>query len=144
MPGSTHSIAAGVASGAAVSWTPLWGLHFILAAALAYVLRGNIIASAFGTAVGNPWTFPAICALNYQIGLEILSLYGMTNWPAFSMEAVLEAPGDFFMPLMVGGVPSGIMIWFLFYGVMKLVLETHMEKRAERKALKEKQRNDQD
>lgn len=133
LPGSVHSIAAGVACGAAVSWTPLWGLHFIMAAAFAYIVRGNIIASAIGTVVGNPWTFPAICALNYKIGLEILSFYGMTNWPDFSMEAVLDAPVDFFMPLMVGGVPCGILVWFFVYGCMKLILTTHFEKVEARK-----------
>jgi hypothetical protein len=34
--------------------------HFVLSALLAYIARANIIASAIGTVVGNPWTFPFI------------------------------------------------------------------------------------
>jgi hypothetical protein len=49
---SPHAIAAGVASGAAVSMFPLIGLHFFLGFVLAYVTRGNMLAAAFGTAWG--------------------------------------------------------------------------------------------
>ena len=58
--GTPRSIAAGFACGAAISFTPFVGFHMILAAATAFLLRGNIIASAVGTVVGNPWTFPFI------------------------------------------------------------------------------------
>ena len=44
--GTPRSIAAGFACGAAISFTPFVGFHMILAAATAFLLRGNIIASA--------------------------------------------------------------------------------------------------
>ena len=37
---SPHAVAAGFASGAAASFTPLLGLHFVLACAIAFVTRG--------------------------------------------------------------------------------------------------------
>ena len=52
LPGTSYSIAAGFACGAAVSFTPLIGFHFALAALLALLVRGNLLASALGTAVG--------------------------------------------------------------------------------------------
>ncbi|MFR8207121.1 MAG: DUF2062 domain-containing protein [Alphaproteobacteria bacterium] len=33
------------------------GFHLLLAALTAWIIRGNILASALGTAAGNPWTF---------------------------------------------------------------------------------------
>lgn len=60
MPGTPRSIAAGVACGVAISFTPFVGFHLLLAALTAWIIRGNILASALGTAAGNPWTFPFI------------------------------------------------------------------------------------
>ncbi|MEX0299493.1 MAG: DUF2062 domain-containing protein, partial [Kordiimonas sp.] len=42
LPGSAHSIAAGFASGVAVSFTPFLGLHFLMAFMLAWAVRGNL------------------------------------------------------------------------------------------------------
>ena len=65
---SSHSAALGFAAGAAVSFTPLVGFHFILAIVLAFVTRGSLIAALLGTAVGNPLTFPLIFTASYWIG----------------------------------------------------------------------------
>ena len=67
-----HAIAAGFAAGIAVSLSPLIGLHFVLGAALALLTRGNLLASALGTLVANPWTFPAIWLATYQVGAVLL------------------------------------------------------------------------
>lgn len=69
---SPHAIAAGVAAGAFASFTPLIGFHFLLSFALAFVIGGNMLAAAFGTAVGNPLTFPFIWLSSFQLGEFIL------------------------------------------------------------------------
>ncbi len=75
-----HAIAAGVAAGVIASWTPFMGFHFFIAAGLAYVFAGNIIASALGTAFGNPLTFPFIWTASYKMGQYILySEYSETD-----------------------------------------------------------------
>jgi len=51
---SDYSLSAGFACGVFASFTPLIGAHFFLAAALAWAIRGNIIMSMIGTAIGNP------------------------------------------------------------------------------------------
>ena len=66
------SIAFGFAIGALVSFTPLFGLHFVIAALIARLFRVNIIASLFGTAVGNPITFPFIAAGSMSLGSFLL------------------------------------------------------------------------
>ena len=69
-----HAVAAGVAAGAFTSFTPFMGLHFFLAALLAWLVRGNLLASALGTFVGNPLTFPFIWAACYKTGTFILHM----------------------------------------------------------------------
>lgn len=61
-------IALGFALGAFASFTPFFGLHFAIAGVLAYLLRGNIIASFSGTVVGNPLTFPFIAGAALSLG----------------------------------------------------------------------------
>ena len=63
LPDPPQRIARGIAAGVFVSFTPLFGLHFIAAAFVAIGLRGNVIAAMLSTFVGNPLTFPFIAAL---------------------------------------------------------------------------------
>ncbi len=63
-----HSAALGFAAGAAISCTPLLGLHFVIALAIAFVTGGSMIAAMLGTAFGNPLTFPLLFAASYWIG----------------------------------------------------------------------------
>jgi uncharacterized protein len=67
-----HVIAIGFAAGAFASCTPLVGFHFLTAFVVAYVVRGNMIAAAFGTAIGNPLTFPFIWASTFKLGQWIV------------------------------------------------------------------------
>ena len=50
----------GVSAGVFISFLPIPGFHFLLAALVAWCLAGNVVASALGTAFGNPLTFPVI------------------------------------------------------------------------------------
>ena len=79
MPGTPYSIAAGLACGVAVSFTPFLGIHFILAAIFAWIIRANLLASAIGTAAGNPYSFPFIWVLVYNVGIVILGWEGQSH-----------------------------------------------------------------
>ena len=76
LPGTSGSIAIGVASGVAASFLPFIGLHFLIAALLALLLRGNVLASVIGTFFGNPWTFLFIWVSDYRLGLWLLQQSG--------------------------------------------------------------------
>lgn len=115
-----HKISLGFAAGAFASFLPLVGLHFLLAAAIAYILRGNIIASAIGTVVGNPFTFPMIWYGTYKIGV----VFTGPAVPAAPMQAdVGAAPGgglwqtlgDAFWPMFIGALPLGFVCAALCY-----------------------------
>jgi len=66
------NIATGCAIGALTSFTPLFGLHFLVAALVAKMFRVNIISALFGTAVGNPISFPFIAAGSMSVGSLVL------------------------------------------------------------------------
>lgn len=69
---SPHSIAAGVALGIGVAWTPFLGVHIIIAMALGFLMRVNLVAAALGTTFANPLTFPFIWASTWELGHFLL------------------------------------------------------------------------
>ena len=142
MPGSTHSIAAGIASGAAISFTPFLGLHLILGAAIAWTLRGNLLASVFGTAVGNPWTFPFIFALTGQVGAFLLGREASDQMP--SWDTMWDSPVEYFAsvfpPLFVGGIPIAILVWLIIYVSFKVLISGYRENRRRRRNMREQRK----
>ena len=61
-------VAASFAIGVAISFTPLLGLHWLIALALAIVLKLNKVDVLLGTLVVNPLTLPAVGAVAIPIG----------------------------------------------------------------------------
>ena len=122
---STHNIARGLSVGAAISFTPLVGTHFIQAGVIAWMLRGNLIASLVGTFVGNPWTFPFMWYGAYKFGVMILSLFGFDNFGEIPEDLTLSVlwsliTDDFlkiFLPWMLGGYLLALITCPVFYVV---------------------------
>lgn len=145
LPGTPYSLAAGFAFGAAVSFTPFVGLHFIFGGLLAWIFRANILASAIGTAVGNPWTFPFIWAATYHLGYWILGIDGSRDnrFSAGTMDMFFhnlmkngwQSVTDIFLnvifPMMVGSVPVFIVVWIVFYYPLNILIRNFHLRRAE-------------
>jgi uncharacterized protein (DUF2062 family) len=74
LPDPAHKISRGIAAGVFTCFTPFFGLHFLLSAGLAWVLRGNIVAALLATFVGNPLTFPLIAAISMETGSFLLGV----------------------------------------------------------------------
>ena len=108
---STHKIALGLAIGAAVSFTPLVGTHFIQAGILSFLLRGNVFSAMIGTFVGNPWTFPFMWWAGFSFGSFLFSVFGFEGADSLPDEVTLGilwelVQTDFlslFLPWMMGG-----------------------------------------
>ena len=134
LQGSPYAIACGFACGAAVSFTPLIGFHFILAAVLAWALRGNIIASAIGTAVGNPWTFPFIWAGIIWLGTKILGYERGQELPEeLTIGTIFEAPGTVLLPMLVGGLPTALVVWLIIFFPIRRVVGNYQHHRQARR-----------
>mgnify|MGYP003154180215 CR=1 FL=1 len=139
LPGTAHSIAAGFASGAAVSFTPFLGLRFLMGFVVAWLTRGNLVASAIGTAIGNPWTFPIIFALTGKVGAFLLGERVVRQVPVWDWEHLSHAPFDYIVsflpvvfPLLVGGIPAAIVVWLLIYFSFKKLIVGYRKKRADK------------
>ncbi len=120
LPGTPYRIAAGVASGAAVSFTPFIGLHFVAAALLALLLRGNVVASAIGTAVGNPWTFPFIWTWIYTLGQWLMGADAASDFPAtLDLDYIFERPLDVLWPMTLGALPTAVVVWIAIFWLVR-------------------------
>ena len=117
---SPHAVAAGVAAGVAVSCTPFVGFHFMMAFCLAFVLRGNLIAAALGTAFGNPLTFPFIFAAAYRIGIYLLGAQpsDRVETNLFTLLRQLDFEPlwhPIIKPILIGGLPLAALFGTAFY-----------------------------
>lgn len=145
LPGTPYSLAAGFAFGAAVSFTPFVGLHFILGGLLAWIFRANILASAIGTAVGNPWTFPFIWTAIYHLGYWMLGR-DAHNDDAFSAgtmenffqnlmdngwQSVSEIFSSVIFPMLIGSIPLFVVVWLIFYYPLNILIRNFHLRRAE-------------
>jgi uncharacterized protein len=154
LPDTPHRISLGFACGVFVCFTPLFTLHFALAAALAALFRGNILASLIGTFVGNPITFPAIAAISYKLGLVILGYSSAegavaqlrhafraayyTLWTNFkSLFGYESVPWDgfaeffkmVFLPYLVGGIIPGLVAAVFFYYLVRPMVAAYQSRR---------------
>ena len=72
LPDSPERIARGIWAGVFTTFTPFYGLHFVVAAFLARLMQGNIIAALMATFFGNPLTYVPIGIISLQTGHWIL------------------------------------------------------------------------
>lgn len=153
LPDAPHRIARGIFAGIFISFTPLFGFHFAGAAFLAWVMRGNILASLMATFVGNPITFPFIAAFgvefgNYLLGhpgvmspLEIFSDFGQASaefWrnitSLFTGElAHWDRLHKFFfrvyLPYLLGGIAPGMLAGIVGYYLSLPVIIAYQNRR---------------
>ena len=126
LPGTPYSISAGFACGVAVSFTPLLGFHFVGAALFAWLIRGNLVASALGTAVGNPWTFPFIWLWILNLGRWIL---GETSDLSPNIEitntSIVNNIADIMIPMLVGSLIMAPLSWLMAYYPMKYIIVSY-------------------
>jgi uncharacterized protein (DUF2062 family) len=65
-------VAAAIALGVAIGFSPFIGFHLLIALGLATLLGLNRLDAALGTLAGNPWTLPPVFALGHRLGRAVL------------------------------------------------------------------------
>ena len=149
LPGTPYALACGFACGAAASFTPFVGLHFVIAAVIAWILRADVLASAIGTAVGNPWTFPFIWVWIYNLGtwmgfgveglnvmeLNFPRLFGQLTEHTLigDFSSVVDVAAPVLWPMFMGGIPTSIVVWILFYFPLRRIVKSYQQRRVERR-----------
>lgn len=135
MSGTPHSIAAGVACGVAISFTPFIGLHLLGAFLLCLLVRGNYVAAAAGTLVGNPWTFPLIWVAAYQLGTELLGTRAAQLEPVhrWDLATFLVEAEAVFWPMVVGGIPLAVLAGLATYFPLSRMIAAYQDTRRRRR-----------
>lgn len=135
-----HAIAAGFTAGIVISFTPLIGLHVLLACLLAWMLRGNIIAALLGTLAGNPVTFPAIWALIYQVGARMSGTHATAEFDAQTVPTVdvlFEESSwnlvDVVATMVLGSVPVCLSLAILIYPTTRWSVGIYQHKRQQQR-----------
>ena len=139
LPDEPHRIARGIFAGVFISFTPLFGFHFLGAALIAWALRGNILAALLATFAGNPLTTPFIALSSIKFGQWMLGIdadtpishvfaaFGHASaqlWANFraiftAADAHWDQLGRFvhevYFPYLVGGLLPGLIVGMGFY-----------------------------
>lgn len=145
---SPHAVAGGVAAGAAASCTPFIGLHFLLGFAIAFLIRGNMLAAALGTAIGNPLTFPFIWLMTYEIGRFMMGIWepGPASRVPLDIVGIMSSGwggvGTVILPMIIGALPLGIVVGISVYLLTRWGVTAYQQGRNERLAARRAARDD--
>ncbi len=154
LPDSPERIARGIWAGVFTTFTPFYGLHFVVAAFIAFVMRGNIIASMMATFFGNPLTYVPIGVISLQTGHWLLGTkltegdktsFGgafvdawrdlTDNFFAMFDEEVADWTGlrvfydEVFVPYLIGGIMPGIIAATVCYYLATPVIRAYQKRR---------------
>lgn len=132
---SSFSIAAGLAFGCAISFTPAFGTHILQSALFCWLFRANWIAAVLATTFGNPLTFPFLWSISGFVGVGLFHLFGFGDFlDGFyfpdQIDEIWDLPVKYLIPVMIGGYVVGAISYPLFYYPFRAML------RAERRARK--------
>ncbi|MEJ6399284.1 DUF2062 domain-containing protein [Yoonia sp. 208BN28-4] len=72
LPDTPEKIARGIWAGVFAAFSPFYGFHFIVAALIAKLMRGNILAALMATFFGNPLTYVPIGVAALSTGHSLL------------------------------------------------------------------------
>ncbi|PIE13617.1 MAG: DNA-directed RNA polymerase subunit omega [Rhodobacterales bacterium] len=153
LPDPPHKIARGIWAGLFTTFTPFYGLHFVVAAAVAFVMQGNILAALLATFFGNPLTYVPIGVVSLKTGHWLLGTEflhddkkighkfaeaGQDLW--HNLTAVYTGkPADWhglsqfydevFFPYMIGGLLPGIVVGTIGYYLAVPLLQAYQNRR---------------
>lgn len=158
LPDQPERVARGFAAGVFISFTPFFGFHFLGSIAIAWALRGNILAALLGTFVGNPVTTPIIAITSVGLGQWMLGIPGVLELPqiarAFGQagnqlwdnataiftdkvmhwDRLIDFFHEIYLPYMIGGILPGIAVSLIFYWLTVPLVRAYQRMRAHQAA----------
>ncbi|MCG7624113.1 DUF2062 domain-containing protein [Epibacterium sp. Ofav1-8] len=154
LPDSPERIARGIWAGLFTTFTPFYGVHFIVAAVLSRLMNGNLLAALSATFFGNPLTYVPIGVISLQTGHWVLGSQPVAEVDATLTDKFLAAGSDLwynvyaiatgmptdwsgleifydevFYPYMIGGVIPGIVVGTIGYILSVPVIRTYQHRR---------------
>ena len=154
LPDSPERISRGVWAGIFVTFTPLYGLHFITAVMIARVLNGNIVAALMATFFGNPLTYVPIGFVSLKLGHWIMgtefiegsqssvvdnfinawrelkhNFFAIFTEDMADWTILLAFFQEVFLPYLVGGILPGIITATALYVLSVPVIRAYQRRR---------------
>lgn len=155
LPDSPERIARGIFVGVFTSFTPFYGLHFLVAFILARIMNGNLFASLIATFFGNPLTYVPIAYASLKTGYWLTGMtadadrvrhsfgemfYGAGHDLWFNLKALFtghdadwagltEFYNDVFFPYMIGAIIPGIICGLVCYYLSVPVIRAYQKRR---------------
>lgn len=139
LKGSPQQIALGLAVGVFVGFSPFWGMHMLIAAALATLLGANRPAAVAAVWLSNPLTVVPLYSLTYRVGhvfvpgehkdsiavllRRVVVADGVPWWDLIERLRIIFRVGEeILIPLTIGGLLLGTFFGVVSYVVCRLLL----------------------
>lgn len=155
LPDPPHKVSRGIWAGVFTTFTPFYGLHFVVAAIIAKLMQGNILAALLATFFGNPLTYVPIGVIALKTGHWLLGTRfdhehverslggkfadaGEDLWHNLAAVFTGDTPDwhglhifydEVFFPYMVGGVIPGILAATICYYLALPVIQAYQNRR---------------
>lgn len=161
LPDTPEKVARGVWAGVFAAFTPFYGFHFMTAALIAWILRGNILAALLGTFFGNPLTYVPIGVVVMQTGhfilgsdyderieQSLLSKFAAAGQDLWQNLVAIFTGGqanwhglqifyhDVFFPYLIGGIIPGVIVSTIVYYLTVPLVRAYQNRRKGRLAAK--------
>lgn len=155
LPGTPEFIARGVWAGVFTTFTPFYGVHFLVAALITRTINGNLLAALLSTFFGNPLTYLPIGIASLKTGHFLLGTEfhegahqslaskfanaGADLWHncvAFFTADEMDWTGlsvffdEVFFPYLVGGIIPGTIVATFFYYLSVPLIRAYQKRRA--------------
>jgi uncharacterized protein len=146
-------VAAAIALGIGVGFSPFMGAHFLVAIGLAFLFRLNRIDALLGTFVGNPWTLPPVYAAGYALGRQLLHydrrrvpdlpwdrLLHRDFWHAFAGETLRPRLASYLVGTAVLALLIGLSAYLVIRALLRIYHRRHPRVAARASRLRDRAR----
>ena len=129
---STHHLAFSFAMGVFIAFSPLLGLHTVLALLVAWVFRLNMVALFLGCFVNNPWTLLPILGTSFWVGT--LFSPGQATAPHIDWSSHLTfwslygSLRPYVVPFFIGSTVLGVLSAILAYVTVYYLIQQYRER----------------
>lgn len=125
-----HRTALAFGVGVFIAFSPLLGIHWLLALGTAFACRLNRVAVFLGTYVNNPWTLAPLYLAGTALGCAILGVspegistieWNRHGWGFYAN--LIQHLRPFLWPYVVGNTVLGAVSGALTYAIVRRVLD---------------------
>ncbi len=130
MEDTPHRTALAFGVGVFIAFSPLLGIHWVLALGAAFAFRLNRVAVFLGTYVNNPWTLAPLYLAGTALGCAILGIspeglstiaWNRHGWDFYVN--LVQHLRPFLWPYVVGNTVLGVVSGALTYAIVRRVLD---------------------